>query len=148
MSNYDGMLHALSIKVPAFTWERISTGGGCTAICGSELTGRKRTILITDGDASEPAGFTSPACAIYYEDHNKCEERNSKPFTMIGHFWELLDWLVVDVAEWDNEKSPTQLLVDRLATVANDLKKYGIFHQFINDLNEAIYLINTHAGEQ
>lgn len=147
MSNYDPMLHALSIKVPGFDWERISTGGGCTAIFGAEDTGRKRSIMITDGDASEPLSFDSSACAIYYESHERNEERDSKPYTIIGHFWELLDWLVVDVKEWNEEKSPTQLLIDRLESVAKDLKKYGIFQPFINDLNEAIYLINTHTQE-
>ena len=152
MKNHDSMLHALSIKVPEFTWERINTGGGCTAIWGSDTKGRDRAIMITDGDASEPAGFASPACAIYYEDHERNEMRASKEYTMIGHFWELLDWLVVDVQTWNEEKTPTDRLIDRLTLWAerfetNTLPELTIYFrtELADDLHTAIHLINTHA---
>jgi hypothetical protein len=152
MKNHDSMLHALSIKVPEFVWERISTGGGCTAIWGSDTKGRDRAIMITDGDASEPAGFASPACAIYYEDHERNEMRASKEYTMIGHFWELLDWLVVDVQTWNEEKTPTDRLIDRLTLWAHNIENNAITElavytrtNFADDLRTAIHLINTHA---
>lgn len=147
------LIGALEDILPRFEWEDIPTGGGCTAILGRDNQSTKR-IMITDGDANSPESFAEDAIAIYWENSNLDKGWASKPWTEPQRFFKLLDELCTDVQTWDNERTPTEALIDRLSEWADDIEKeemgkLGIYmrQNFADDLRTAISLINTHTKE-
>ena len=147
------LVSALENILPHYGWEDISTGGGCTAIFGLHPK-THRAIMITDGQANSPESFTEDAIAIYWENENMEEGWKAKPWTEPQPFFKLLSELSTDVQTWNEERTPTEELIDRLSEWADDIEneetgRLGIYtrKKFADDLRTAISLINTHTKE-
>jgi hypothetical protein len=147
----NALVASLAEIIPAFTWEDISTGGGCTAIWGEHPT-NGRVIMITNGDANSPESFNAEAIAIYYEDHADNEHWNAKPWTNPSPFFKLLSEIETDVQNWYEDRTPREALINRLSEWADEFESTAITYlsgesrkKFADDLRTAVYLINTHT---
>jgi hypothetical protein len=148
------LIEALTKIAPEFSWQNISTGGGCTAIRGQHSESI-REIMVTDGDANRPGKFTDEAIAIYWEDHKYNQYWASKSWTEPKPFFELLSELKTDVQNWSEETTPREALINRLSEWADDIEneetgRLGLYTRtkFADDLRTAVALIITHTGEK
>lgn len=149
------LVSALDEILPRFGWADISTGGGCSAIWGLHPK-TLRAIMITDGQANSPESFAEDAIAIYWEDESMEDGWKEKPWTEPQPFFQLLSELFADVQKWNEERTPTEALLDRLSEWADDFEK-GIYyhshedhlktHPLAEDIRTAVSLINTHTKE-
>jgi hypothetical protein len=145
-----GIVALLNMKEPRFTWELIPTGGGCNAIVGKD-TDEIFHISITDGDGQSPISISQKAKAIFEENTGtRIREIHETDFVKLE---DLLPLISAQITK-QNQLEKLEDLLSNLAELADFLENNRLPQisdnargKYSRDLQEAVYLINTHTKE-